>query len=150
MSQLLSRYYQTVYVHFVPFRGLLPHGTEETITRQIQRLRRKIVEFSGSVQTSRQTQWMRYDAKLLSIIFGFAFAHVATRTDESFDFLLLRRQADVADSVETSLASFLDQCLQNCHEANFTWAAEVVASSFVRRALQKIGLGKPSCMRLLA
>jgi hypothetical protein len=142
MSQLLDRYYQKVYVHYVPLQDYLPCGTEENVAQQVDRLRRKVLEFSALVQKKREENWMRYDYKLLSMVFRYAFQHLAARVDEPFDFSVLRRQAAVPETTEVKLTRFLEFSLTNRVKLNFVWACQVVASSLVRHALRKSNLGK--------
>ena len=141
MRQLFHRYYHRVYVHFVPLHDYGPCGTVDVVAQQIGRLRRKVEQFSAEVQRKREEVWMRYDGKILSMIFRYAFQHLATRMDAPFDFDTLRRQVSIPKSTEVRITRFLELSLSQRVETNFKWACSVVASSLVRQALRNCDLG---------
>lgn len=110
--------------------------------QQAERLRRRILSDSARVQQTRAKNWIRYDARLLSMMFRYGFQHVASRTAEPFDFSVLRQQATLPESTEVRITSFLNLCLSERVEANFTYASEVIASSLVRHTLRVTDVGK--------
>jgi hypothetical protein len=146
MSALFERYYSSVYVCYVPLGNYGRYGTGDMIMKQVERLRRRILSDSTRVQQTRAKNWIRYDARLLSLVFRYGFQHVASRTAEPFDFSTLRQQVTLPESTEVRITSFLNLCLSKRAEANFTYASEVIASSLVRHALKATDIGKFSTL----
>jgi hypothetical protein len=142
MSALFERYYSSVYVCYVPLKGYGEYGTSDMVMQQGERLRRRILSDSARVQQTRAKNWIRYDARLLSMTFRYGFQHLASRTAEPFDFSVLRQQATLPESTEARITSFLNLCLSERVEANFAYASEVIASSLVRHALKAADVGK--------
>jgi hypothetical protein len=83
-----------------------------------------------------------FDAKVLSILFDYAFKHLSSSNDEPFDFSQCRQQVSLPETTEGHFAEFLGRCIHNRVEGNFEAAASVVASCIVRRALKSDGPGE--------
>jgi hypothetical protein len=98
---------------------------------QVERLRQGILSDSARVQETRAQNWMRFDARLLLVTSRYAFQRLAAGTAEPFDFSILRQQSTIPESIEVKNTGFLELCLLERVEANFTYASEVVALSLL-------------------
>jgi hypothetical protein len=85
--------------------------------------------------------WTLFDAKQLSIVFDYAFKHLASGSDEPFDFSQCRQYISLPVSAEGHFAEFLGRCMHDSVDDNFDAAASVVGSCIVRNSLKLEGSG---------
>lgn len=142
MESLFSRHFSSIYVHYIPLEGFQTLGNSGTIISQIERLASKIVEDSKRVQEERAKFWTMFDAKQLAILFDYAFKHLASGTDDPFDFSQCRQQNSFPATTEGLFAEFLGRCLHGGAKKNFEAASAIVASCIVRDSLKRGGSGE--------
>ncbi|KAK3936131.1 hypothetical protein QBC46DRAFT_367088 [Diplogelasinospora grovesii] len=136
MRELLLRNFSTVYVHYIPLNGFKSLGNSGVIMPQIERLARRIWNDAKRVQNERADTWSLFDAKQLGIAFDYAFKHLASGSDEPFDFSQCRQQMSLPATVEGHFAEFLGRCMYNSVHENFDVAAAVMGSCIVRHSLK--------------
>lgn len=142
MEQLLLRNFSSVYVHYIPLEGFQSLGNSGVIIPQTKRLAQRIREDSKRVQTQRKETWSLFDARQLGIVFDYAFSHLASGSDDPFDFSQCRKQVSLPATVEGHFAEFLSRCLHNSVDENFSATARVVGSCIVRNSLKTAGSGQ--------
>jgi hypothetical protein len=142
MRELFLRNYSSVYVHYIPLDDFKSLGNSRIIMSQIERLGRRIKTDSTRVQTERANSWTRFDAKQLGIIFDYAFKHLASGSDDPFDFSQCRQQISLPATVEGHFAEFLGRCMHGSVNTNFEAASGIVGSCIVRNSLKNHGSGK--------
>ncbi|KAK5996132.1 PNPLA-gamma [Cladobotryum mycophilum] len=139
LRELLLRNFSTVHVHYIPLEGFGHLGNSFYIIQQTKRLARRIRADAKRVQTERVKTWTLFDSRQLSIVFDYAFKHLALGRDEAFDFNQYRQQVTLPDTVEGHFAEFLSLCMHEGVEANFKVTAQVIASCIVRYSLKSEG-----------
>lgn len=142
MKELLLRNFSSVYVHYIPLEGFQSLGNSGTIIPQTNRLALKIQQDVKRVQAQRTNTWTLFDAKQLGIMFDYAFKHLASGSDEPFDFAQCREQITLPESTEGHFAEFIGRCLHNRIDENFDATARVVGSCIVRNSLKLEGTRK--------
>jgi hypothetical protein len=142
MKELLLRNFSSVHVHYIPLEGFQSLGNSGTIIPQINRLALKIQQDVKRVQAQRAQTWTLFDTKQLSIVFDYAFKHLASGSDEPFDFAQCRQQIELPESTEGHFAEFIGRCLHNRVDENFNGTADVVGSCIVRNSLKLEGTRK--------
>ena len=141
MKDLLLRNFSSVYVHYIPLDGFQSLGNSGVIIQQTSRLARRIRKDAKRVQNKRTETWTLFDAKQLSIVFDYAFKHLASGSDEPFDFSQCRQRVSPPVSAEDHFAEFLGRCMHDSVDENFEAAATVVGSCIVRNSLKLKGSG---------
>lgn len=141
MKELLLRNFSSVYVHYIPLDGFRGLGNSGVIMPQVTGLAQRVRQDAKCVQDRRAEAWTLFDAKQLSIVFEYAFSHLASGSDEPFDFGQCRQQISLPASAEGHLAEFLGRSLHNKVNENFESVASVVGSCIVRKSLQSEGSG---------
>lgn len=142
MEELLLRNYSSVHVHYIPLAGFGQLGTSDIIMKQNQRLAARIRGDAKLVQEWRAETWRLLDAIQMKIVIDNAFKHLASGSEEPFDFNQCRKQVSPPLSTEEHLAEFLGRCLHNKVEDNFDAVAQVVGSCLVRQSLRCDKSGK--------
>ncbi|KAL6849836.1 hypothetical protein ACO1O0_009381 [Amphichorda felina] len=82
------------------------------------------------------TTWTQFDSKQMSVVFDYAFKHLASGTETAFDLNQCMHQISLPDTLDGQFAEFLGSALGNNSEANFKPTAAVIASSLVRNSLR--------------
>ncbi|KAK3358831.1 hypothetical protein B0T25DRAFT_449228 [Lasiosphaeria hispida] len=136
MRALFARYFSSVHVSYVPLRGFGPHGDDEVVAKQVERLQHRILSDSARVKDAQAQSWRRLDAKLMLMEFRFAFEHITSGKPEPLDFSLIRQHGKATESAGDRVANFLKLCLLGKVEANFQYASNFLALALVRNALR--------------
>ncbi|KAF2683587.1 hypothetical protein K458DRAFT_304017 [Lentithecium fluviatile CBS 122367] len=142
MKELLLRNFSSVHVHYIPLEGFRSLGNSGTIIPQTNRLALKLQHDIRRVQGERADTWTLFDVKQLRIVFDFAFKHLASGSNEPFDFAQCRQQIRLPQSTEGHFAEFIGRCLHNRVEENFDAVARIVGSCIVRNSLKLEGTRK--------
>ncbi|KAL9619192.1 MAG: hypothetical protein Q9160_006201 [Pyrenula sp. 1 TL-2023] len=141
MKDLLLRNFSSVHVHYVPLEGYRSLERSGVIVPKINRLAKQIRKDAERVQVQRRDTSTRFDANQLKLVFDYAFKHLASGSDDPFDFNQCRHQISPPNSIEGHFAEFLGQCLQHSTETNFDAAAAIVGSCLVRNSLKSDSSG---------
>ncbi|KAF7547599.1 hypothetical protein G7Z17_g7633 [Cylindrodendrum hubeiense] len=139
MNELLTRNFSSVYVHYIPLEGFENLGNSGVIIPQIARLAHRIRSEAKSVQKMRAETWSLFDARQLSMIFDFAFKHLASGSEDPFDFNQCRQQISPPTAVEGHFAEFMRNCLKDSETRNFDATASIVGSCIVRNSMKLEG-----------
>ncbi|MCJ1466187.1 hypothetical protein MMC07_004806 [Pseudocyphellaria aurata] len=140
IRDLLARNFSSVHVIYVPLHGYGQCGSSETIHLQTERLRDRIRLESERVQQNRAQAWTRFDSKTLSILFTYAFEHLARGNDAPFDFSTCRKQSGgPPTSITEHIAKFLSFNPRAKNAEDFRFAAKVIGSCLVRHELRQNG-----------
>lgn len=98
---------------------------------------------SKYVQEKRAQAWTLFDSKELSILFSYAFEHLAKRNNDPFDFTTCRKRSDGPPmSITEHIARFLSFNPGAEDIEDFKYAAKVIGSSLVRNELRQNGTGE--------
>ena len=128
MKELLQRNFSSVHVHYIPLDGFQSLGNSGHILPQLDRLASRLRNDAKLVREERNKTWSMFDGKQYGIVFDYAFKHLATGSDEPFDFSQCREQVTIPLTMEAHFAEFLGRCLQRGVDENFDAAAAVLAS----------------------
>ena len=135
MRQVFSRSFSSVYVHYIPHKGFGYCGTSADILKQTGRLAQRIKRDSERVQAQRATSWTKFDARQMSLVVHYAFTHLASGSDEPFDFGHCRQQISVPETTEGTFSTFLGYALKGDIEKKFDQTAAVLATSLLRNSV---------------
>ncbi|ORY01181.1 hypothetical protein BCR34DRAFT_494078 [Clohesyomyces aquaticus] len=142
MMELFQRNFSSVYVHYIPLEGFQTLGNSYTIIPQIDRLAQRILKHSTEVQKQRQKTWTLFDSKELSVVFDYAFKHLAKGKDRPFDFNQCRQQMTLPVTTEGNFAEFISHCFKNGLGDVFHAVAAVMGFCIVRNSLKVQGTSK--------
>lgn len=150
MKDLFYRNFSSVHVAYIPLQGFGQLGTTSMINTQVERLRIRIRHDSKAVQQRRAEAWTRLDSMQLSILFAYAFEHLAKGNDSPFDFSTCRRENESGPTtIQAHLARFLSFNPRAEFDDNFQFAAKVIGSCLVRHELKMNGSGECVTSRML-
>ncbi|KAI1388650.1 uncharacterized protein F4822DRAFT_437371 [Hypoxylon trugodes] len=139
MRSLLLRNFSSVHVHYIPLKRFGDLGTSEIVISRFDRLSQRIREDTERVRHQRIDTWTLFDAKQMSMVFDYAFKHLASGVEEPFDLNQCRQQVSLPDSTEGRFAEFLGRCMHNSVRKNFDAIAKVMGSCIVRNSLKSGG-----------
>ena len=149
MTEIFRRCFSSVHVIYIPLKNFPPLGTDENFFKQCRRLHHRIKGDIDTVQRAREESWRKFDAKQLSLAFGYAFQHLTSLSDKAFDFGDCRRQTDLPKAAKNHITEFLRCSLRDKTESNFDSAAAYLGSCIVMQALDEDGEGisSPTCFK---
>jgi hypothetical protein len=148
VEAIFKRCFSSVHVIYIPLKGYRTPDTEENLGSdenmwgQYAKLLARIKSDTERVQAAREERWMRFDSKQLTLAFHYAFKHLTSQSDKPFDFSDCRSQTDLPSTAQGHVTEFLKSSLSGDVKANFDYAASVLGSCIVIRALRESGEGK--------
>ncbi|KAK6334755.1 hypothetical protein TWF718_010203 [Orbilia javanica] len=123
--EIFKRSYSSIYVHYIPLQGKGRLGGVDLFHRQTKRLLDRIRADTGRVQGDRARSLTRFDTKQLLDVIDLAFKHVATGTDEPFDF----GQGSLLKEVPESLASLFGEYIRHCFKSSINLGLSTCVST---------------------